>query len=67
MPVRGYEIHMGRTRGQADSAPFRVHTRSGRPCVDVDGCVSAEGWIAGTYLHGLFENDALRVQMLRNL
>ncbi len=67
MAVRGYEIHMGRTRAQVGSAPFRVHARSGRPCADGDGCLSADGWVAGTYLHGLFENDALRAQMLLNL
>jgi adenosylcobyric acid synthase len=29
--------------------------------------VDARGWIAGTYLHGLFDNDALRDVMLTNL
>lgn len=67
LEVRGYEIHMGRTQAGADTAPFRLRSRSGEPCVAADGCLSADGWVAGTYLHGLFENDALRVQMLRNL
>ncbi len=67
MEVHGYEIHMGRTRADAGTAPLRLRSRSGRPCADVDGCRSVDGWVVGTYLHGLLENDALRVRMLHNL
>ncbi len=52
--VTGYEIHLGRTTG-ADCA---------RPVVDlggrVDGARSADGLVAGTYVHGLFAADGFR-------
>ncbi|SAL37995.1 cobyric acid synthase [Caballeronia choica] len=49
-PVRGYEIHMGRTSGAALARPA-VLLDDGRP----DGAVSDDGQIAATYLHGLFD------------
>ena len=49
-PVRGYEIHMGRTHGDALARPF-VALDSGR----FDGAVSDDGQIAATYLHGVFD------------
>lgn len=53
-PVRGYEIHIGRTFGP-DCA---------RPAFELgdgpDGAVSADGKVWGTYLHGAFGSDAFR-------
>jgi adenosylcobyric acid synthase len=49
-PVRGYEIHMGRTSGPA-LARAAVMLDTGR----FDGAVSSDGQIAATYLHGLFD------------
>ncbi|KIG04111.1 cobyric acid synthase [Caballeronia concitans] len=49
-PVRGYEIHMGRTSGAALDRPF-VALDTGR----VDGAISDDGQIAATYLHGVFD------------
>jgi len=64
--IAGYEIHMGQTRGEG--APLVRITERGENAVDdADGAVDACGWIAGTYLHGLFDNDALREVMLANL
>jgi adenosylcobyric acid synthase len=34
---------------------------------DHDGCVSRDGLIVGTYVHGLLENATLRRAMLRSL
>jgi adenosylcobyric acid synthase len=68
LPVRGYEIHMGQsTAGGGTEAPFRLLRRSGRSCGLHDGAVRPEGWVLGTYLHGLFDNHALRAAMLENL
>jgi adenosylcobyric acid synthase len=58
-PVRGYEIHMGRTRGAALDRPM-VALDSGR----VDGAISDDGQIAATYLHGVFDTPEACVALL---
>jgi len=64
--VSGYEIHMGRTY-TSESVPFSVDGRPGDPTASFDGAVSADGWMMGTYLHGLFANEDFRGVILRNL
>ena len=56
--VRGYEIHLGVTAGPDRARPFMLV--DGRP----EGAVSADGGVAGTYLHGLFRSDAFRAAWL---
>ena len=54
----GYEIHIGRTAGaDCDRSFSKIDGVS-------DGAVSANGRIAGTYLHGLFVDDAFRASWL---
>ncbi|TVR84717.1 MAG: cobyric acid synthase [Rhodospirillales bacterium] len=61
MAVRGYEMHMGMTDGPGCARPM---LRLGdRPV----GAVSADGRIAGSYLHGLFAADAFRHSFLSRL
>jgi adenosylcobyric acid synthase len=48
VPVEAYEIHMGKTGGSI--APALLDLESG-----LDGEVGADGSIAGTYVHGIFE------------
>jgi adenosylcobyric acid synthase len=68
LPLSGYEIHMGRTLLDAGSMPLvQVTARREVAVADSDGAVTTDGWIAGTYFHGLFDNDALRHTMLGNL
>ncbi len=57
--IRGYEIHCGVSEGPALSQYFSTVTdQSGEQYVD--GVISDDGQIIGTYLHGLFEHpDAL--------
>ncbi|VVE19465.1 cobyric acid synthase [Pandoraea nosoerga] len=50
VPVKGYEIHMGVTRGAALARPA-VWLDAGA----ADGARSADGQVMGTYLHGLFD------------
>lgn len=50
VPVSGYEIHAGVSRGPALERPA-VQLDDGRG----DGAISDDGQILGTYLHGLFE------------
>ena len=53
-PVTGYEIHTGQSHG-GDLARPMFHLETG-----ADGARSADGLVEGTYLHGLFANDAYR-------
>ena len=54
-PVRGYEIHMGISRGAALARPA-LRLSDGRS----DGALSADGQVLGSYVHGLFDHpDAL--------
>jgi len=60
-PVEGYEIHLGRSEGRDCARP--VVTIDGRP----DGASTADGWVQGTYVHGLFTGDAFRKTWLAHL
>ncbi|WP_323014343.1 cobyric acid synthase [Devosia sp.] len=53
-PISGYRIHMGRTIGPDTARPFTFVEEAG------EGAVSADGRVAGTYLHGLFSADGFR-------
>lgn len=63
--LTGYEIHMGLVeRTGSEAAPFLVTRRNGAAAGIPDGAVDAHRHIAGTMLHGLFENAPLRVALL---
>ena len=57
-PFRGYEIHMGTTDGPARARPFS-HVDGA-----AEGAVSADGRVAGSYLHGMFRDDRFRAAWL---
>jgi cobyric acid synthase len=69
LPFTGYEIHMGATATEADlSEGVALLERRTQPGVEiVDGVASTDGWVFGTYVHGLFLNDELRRRILANL
>ncbi len=56
--VSGYEIHIGSTDGADCARP--MFTVAGQP----EGAVSADGQVAGSYLHGMFSSDAFRAAWL---
>lgn len=56
----GYEIHMGRTVATAGTESAFADLTYGDGSYVVDGAVSANAAIVGTYLHGFFADDALR-------
>jgi adenosylcobyric acid synthase len=60
--VAGYEMHIGRTVGAGTQRPL-LRLDDGR----VDGAVSADGRVSGTYLHGFFAGDAQRAAWLARL
>jgi len=57
--IAGYEIHIGQTKLHSDAAPWL--TVEGRP----EGAQSRSGRLRGTYVHGLFAQDAFRRSFLR--
>ncbi len=61
-PFSGYEMHMGETLGPDRMRPFARLDRGGVP--EEEGAVSASGRIMGTYVHGLFADDAQRAAWL---
>ena len=61
LPIRGYEMHIGRTTGPALASPML--DLEGRP----DGVVSSDGRIMGCYVHGLFAADGFRHAFLNRL
>ena len=57
----GYEIHMGRSIVSDKCTPFlNVLSRNNNPEEDVDGAVSEDGKVIGTYFHGIFDEPAVK-------
>lgn len=65
--LSGYEIHMGRTDYGDGDTPLTVISRSGIPCSAPIGSGTADGSVWGTYLHGIFDNDIFRRELLNCL
>ncbi|KAA0244918.1 MAG: cobyric acid synthase [Candidatus Brocadia sp. AMX2] len=68
--LAGYEIHMGDTifNGHKALKPFaRITERAGKTVNILDGCVSADGKVLGTYIHGIFDNDEFRLKLMNCL
>jgi len=63
--VKGYEIHMGRTRALAPVAPLATVQAPDEPGPRLEGAVSAN--LTGTYLHGVLDNDGFRALWLREV
>ena len=61
LPFEGYEIHIGRTEGPDNARPFAYV--DGQP----EGAQSSDGRVMGSYLHGMFSNDAWRGAFLNSL
>jgi adenosylcobyric acid synthase len=61
--VEGYEIHMGRTFAAAGAAIMML--RSNENAEEAGDSARPDGLVWGTYVHGLFENDALRKLFLK--
>jgi adenosylcobyric acid synthase len=65
--LRGYEIHMGRTKLRSGKTLFKIRKKSGKQCALFDGAVSQDGKVWGTYIHGIFDNDGFRRRFIRNI
>ena len=60
--LRGYEIHVGRSE-RLGGRCFASIVR-GDGSTEEDGAVSNDGLVAGTYVHGLFDDDAFRGELI---
>jgi adenosylcobyric acid synthase len=66
--INGYEIHMGQTEQAPDSQPlFRITEEQGRAVDRHDGCISGDGQVWGTYIHGVFDEPQFRRDFLNQL
>ncbi len=69
--VSGYEIHCGVTQGRALLNPAVIldhahdGAQDGAPDGAQDGAISEDGQVAGSYLHGLFEQPEALSSLLR--
>lgn len=63
--VSGYEIHMGQSLDKGMAHPFLVQSDGQEP--HHDGAADDRGLVLGTYLHGLFQEQAFRTAFLNNL
>jgi len=63
--IAGYEIHMGVTTiGPLAQPLFQVARHGGWGETFVDGAIAADGRVWGSYLHGLFDEAAVRHPLL---
>jgi adenosylcobyric acid synthase len=53
--IAGYEIHVGKTLYLEHAEAFATLSSG-----ELDGCVSADRKILGSYLHGIFDEDSFR-------
>ena len=67
MRFSGYEIHMGETIYEHGAQPFAQITREGDSGSMPDGAISDSGRVWGTYVHGLFDDDAFRHALIDGL
>ena len=58
LPLRGYEIHIGRSDGPDRARPFARLDEAD------EGAISPDGRVTGSYLHGMFSDDTFRAGFL---
>ena len=57
----GYEIHIGETKGEDCSKPFASINHK------LDGAISKDGLVMGSYIHGMFENNNFRSFFMKKI
>ncbi len=67
IPGAGYEIHMGQTHRTGGRPLVRIQSRNRQVCDDGDGCLSRDGRVLGTYLHGLFDTPEITRRWLSQI
>lgn len=66
-PVVGYEIHMAETERAASVAAWSRLVREDNRTEVLDGAVSPDGRVIGTYVHGLFDSLPLAASIVDHL
>ncbi len=64
--VEGFEIHRGEST-PSKRPLFTITKRGGADVEVMDGAVSEDGRVWGTYIHGLFHNESLRGALIGSL
>ncbi len=68
LEVSGYEIHHGKSCNiKKYNQAFNIMEREGRSVQDVDGIVTTDGRIFGTYIHGIFDANLFRRNFLNRM
>ncbi|MDA8206075.1 MAG: cobyric acid synthase [Thermaerobacter sp.] len=67
VPVKGYEIHMGRTDSIGNVAPLASVRAAGEEEWRSDGVVTDDMKVIGTYLHGILDNQGFRELWLNHV
>ncbi|GCF95210.1 cobyric acid synthase [Enterococcus florum] len=62
--VSGYEIHMGKTINHEARAFAKITAANGITTERLDGAISQDRRVIGTYLHGIFDNSHWRRKLL---
>lgn len=66
--IKGYEIHMGETKLLNKAASFAIlKKRNDTLAETVDGVISEDGLVFGTYIHGIFDNGAFTRSFLNKI
>ena len=61
------QIHMGKPQAPDVYPAFKIVESSGRGVNSPDGAISRDGLVFGTYIHGIFDSNEFRRQVLNNL
>lgn len=60
LAVKGYELHVGNTIGDELRRPlFLLRNIQSKEKIYSEGCINVDNNIIGTYLHGLFDGEAM--------
>lgn len=65
--ITGYEIHMGKTVNHEQQCFSQIFSANGTPVERLDGAISSDGRVIGTYLHGVFDNSIWRRKLLNQV
>ncbi|SET32514.1 adenosylcobyric acid synthase (glutamine-hydrolysing) [Natronincola peptidivorans] len=66
--IKGYEIHMGRTKLGKDAEPLlKITEKLGKETEYTDGAVDREGRVFGTYIHGIFDEISFTEKIIGNI